>query len=482
MRRRPRAGRRGLLLPIVLLIVSILAVLAATFGFHTRAELTAMSAVANQYQARLVAEAGLQRIMLMLRTDRDKVNTWYSNEEELQRVVVWLPDADPTEYGPLMEVEEGAPAWYYSVVADDPLDDELDSIRYGITDEGAKLNLNTAPREHLLALFQQLIPTDVDAEELVESLLDWRDEDEQALPKGAESDYYQIQEPPTRAKNRALESVEELLLIRGFTADVVYGEDMNRNGILDDNEDDGEASLPIDNADGTLNRGVYAYATVVSREPDTSLDNRRRISLRLPNAAAELAEELAEQLSPATITYLTGLIGKTEELDAIGSTAGLYNPGLSPVTVEELPIVMDRVTLLPPLQLAQGRINVNTAPAIVLKSIGLPDEVVQTIVTTRLELEDEPKQTPAWLISAAEVPRDIFAAAGPYITARAYQFTVECVGFAEHNGAFSRLEAIVELRGKASSVQYLRDLTSLGIGYPVRLEYGEGSFARTARR
>lgn len=477
-----RRTRRGFLLPIVLLIIAILAVLAATFGFHTRAELSAMSAVAEQYQARLVAEAGLQRVMLMLRTERDNTSVWHDNEEELQRVVVWIPDADPAEFGPATEVEEGDPAWYYSIVADDALDDEPDSVRYGITDEASKLNVNTATREQLTALFTQLVPTDVDVEELVESLIDWRDPDNESLPKGAESDYYSIQEPATKAKNAPLESVEELLLIRGFTPDVVYGEDMNRNGILDDNEDDGEATLPIDDADGTLNRGIYGHTTVISREPDTSINNRRRISLRVPSAPAEMTAELADLLSPMTIQYLSGLVGKKEELDKIGSAAGLYVADGSTITPHELPVVLDYITLQPPLQLRQGCVNVNTAPAVVLRAIGFPDDAIETIIQVRAELDDETKQTPAWLIFQAEIDRELFAQVGPYITARAFQFTVESIGFAEHNGAFCRLEAVLELRGKASSVQYLRDLTSLGIGYPVRLRYGEGSFARTSRR
>ena len=40
-------------------------------------------------------------------------------------------------------------------------------------------------------------------------------------------------DPPYRAKNKPLDTVEELLMVKGFDGRILYGEDYNRNGYLD---------------------------------------------------------------------------------------------------------------------------------------------------------------------------------------------------------------------------------------------------------
>lgn len=479
-RRRSRAAR-GLLLPIVLLIVAMLALVAATFAFVARAEFRAMASQADQFQARLTAEAGLQRVMLMLRTERNNMDAWWNNQDELHRSVVWLPGEDPSQYSAQTKVEQGQPVWWFSIVADDPLSDEPDSVRYGITDELGKLNLNAADPNQLSSqltrLFSELVPPEIDAGELVDALLDWRDADEAARPKGAENDYYRMQDPPTRCKNGPLESVEELLLIRGYTADILYGEDYNRNGILDANEDDGEESLPNDNADGTLSRGLYPYLTVYSREFNVASDNRQRININASGGAPQ--SELEEFFSPTTAAAIAAETGG----GTLTTPAELY--ARVALTPEELHEVMDRLTA-DPAPVIVGRVNVNTASPVVLRAVlgsaGIDPGQAANLVATRQELTGGQKRTIAWLAVDAGLSAETFAEAAKVLTASPRQFHVESLGYAEHVGVFCRLEAIIEMRGQAAAVVYLRDLTSLGMGYPVRLEFGEGTFARQTRR
>ena len=60
---------------------------------------------------------------------------------------------------------------------------------------------------------------------MVDSILDWRDPDELKRGHGAENDYYRKRRPPYTAKNGFFDSPEELLLVRGMTADLFYGHD-----------------------------------------------------------------------------------------------------------------------------------------------------------------------------------------------------------------------------------------------------------------
>ena len=487
-----RARSRGLLLPVVLLVVGILALLGASFGFLTRAELRGMQAVADQYQARLTAESGLQRIMLLLRSERYNMDAWWNNPDQLRHSVVWLPGEDPSQYGPRTAIEEGQPAWRFSVVADDPDSDEPDSVRFGLTDEAGKLNINTADRDQLIRLFSELLGPEVEADALAEALEDWRDADDETKPKGAENDDYALREPPTRCKNAPLESVEELLLVRGFRADILYGEDMNRNGILEPNEDDGEKTLPNDNADGQLSRGLYPYLTVSSRELNTANDNRPRINIKRESAES-LSGKLQEFFSPAVVEFIAEVRRTNTPVSTPAELYGLTtignSPTPSPISLEEMPAIMDRLTVEdssvfpgPPGRGPAALVNVNTAAPAVLRAVGIPPEDVSTIVASRGELTGEQKATTAWLLTHAGLSPQAFVQAAKLTTARAMQFTVESLGYAEHVGAFCRLEAIIEMRGQAAAVLYLRDLTSLGMGYPVRLEFGEGTFARQTRR
>jgi len=58
---------------------------------------------------------------------------------------------------------------------------------------------------------------------LVDSIMDWRDEDDLHRLNGAESDYYLTLSPPYTAKNDLFDSVEDLLWVRGMTAELFYG-------------------------------------------------------------------------------------------------------------------------------------------------------------------------------------------------------------------------------------------------------------------
>ena len=66
-------------------------------------------------------------------------------------------------------------------------------------------------------------------------------------------------------KNTQFDSMDEVLLLLDhlkLSHVILYGEDANHNGKLDENEDDGDALPPSDNADGTLQRGLLDYCTV----------------------------------------------------------------------------------------------------------------------------------------------------------------------------------------------------------------------------
>jgi len=145
-----------------------------------------------------VAKAGVVRAMRAVQRDEtqevDALNdTWSFSEEGFKEVVV----GDGT-----FSLERG-------------------EAQYGLMDEERKININKAPQAVLKHLFEVLAEiTSQEASDLADSIVDWRDEDDDLLGNGAETGYYQVLDPPYTCKNADFSVVEELLLVKGMTQEV----------------------------------------------------------------------------------------------------------------------------------------------------------------------------------------------------------------------------------------------------------------------
>ena len=146
--------------------------------------------------------------------------------------------------------------------------------------------------------------------------------------------------------------------------------------------------------------------------------------------------------------------------------------GANPLTVDHLPILMDRLTAYPPDQRRiDGLININTAPPIVLKCIpGLTGEQVGEIIEARERVEPETKATTAWLVIEEVLDLDTYIEIAPLITARGQQFTIESIGYADHMGMITRLEVVVDMMGPLAQVIDYRDVSHLGANFPISEE------------
>jgi type II secretory pathway component PulK len=113
------------------------------------------------------------------------------------------------------------------VLAGISLDDNV--IGYGrfsirITDQERRFNINSADR---FVLQQALSMMNVDVSRhstIVDSIIDWRDPDNERSPQGAESeDLYLRNDPPYYAKNGPIDDLSELLLVQGMTPEIFWG-------------------------------------------------------------------------------------------------------------------------------------------------------------------------------------------------------------------------------------------------------------------
>ena len=93
-----------------------------------------------------------------------------------------------------------------------------------VTDETGKINVNLASEEILHSLMQQVGLSRNEEDAVVDGILDWRDGDHDIRANGAEDSYYMDLPQPYHIKDGPLDNVEELLLIKGMTPEIFYGQ------------------------------------------------------------------------------------------------------------------------------------------------------------------------------------------------------------------------------------------------------------------
>lgn len=202
-----RRRHRGTVLIAMTLVVIVLAALVLVMARTTRVEALASANFADQAQADAAERAGEQYVVALLALQR---------EGAMQLTDEYFQDI------PVGDASGGAPAGGSFWVVRAPYVDLNSGSEYGLADEAAKVNLtgdlsNDQTRQRLLNLPGM-------TEDMIDAIADWQDTDEEVDGAGAEDQYYQTLPDPYRAKNSAIESLEELLLIRGLDKAVLYGD------------------------------------------------------------------------------------------------------------------------------------------------------------------------------------------------------------------------------------------------------------------
>jgi general secretion pathway protein K len=176
---------RGIALITVLWVLTLLALIAASFATITRTEVNLARNMVESAKAEALAEAGVYQVILGLLGD------------DLGDQEPWRVDA--TVY-----------AWRFA-------DGE---VRVAVQDEGGKIDLNAAEAEILRGLFRSVGADQTRADALVDAILDFRDPDDLRHLNGAEDGDYAAADLAHDAKDGPFEVVGELLQVYGMTRDL----------------------------------------------------------------------------------------------------------------------------------------------------------------------------------------------------------------------------------------------------------------------
>ncbi|MDP8245549.1 MAG: type II secretion system protein GspK [Candidatus Hinthialibacter antarcticus] len=424
-----RASERGIALIVVLWIVTVMGTFTMLFSRESRLAVKINKNLNDALQAEMLAEAGVYRAVAELIDDYE-LTTFDSLNE------TWSNSAD---------------AFFDATLGDGvyrvehPDFSTPGSTAYGCVDECSKLNINTATRDMILALPYA-------TEELADAILDWRDENDEQRTFGAEIDYYQSLEEPYQPKNGQFDTLGELMLVRGVSVEVLYGEDINSNGLLDLNENDGESSFPIDDGNDELNLGWIHYLTVYSYEKNESGDGLSRININSANED-EMKEELSDVLSDEEInqiiqgrdgneyTRIGDLISRQQNNNNGGGRNNNNNQRI--LSKEKMRDVADRITTTDDEKLF-GLVNLNTAPREVLKCF-FPqnEEIVETIIEYR-ESSDGPLESLGELLDVQGVSEQQFARMTEIACTKSSVFSMRSTGYIQANNAYKQVFAIFD--------------------------------------
>ncbi len=458
----PRAP--GFVLLTVLVIVMLSSMLAASVLYAMRSEATAHAASVQQEQAWRTAMCGVARAMLFVTGPEAAGVLWRDNPAAFQHQFV---------------VQDGDDQWYFTVyTASESVGAE---IRFGLTDESAKLSLQHSET----AWLTRLPSLDEDTIRTLTGALSGTDgspstdispapsaANDASSDRPASGNLERTSQVSATRTSSPTPSLEELFARTGLDPRLLFGEDANYNLRLDANEDDLESRAPLDDGNGQLNPGLQQHLTTVSYELNLDGRGRPRVNLNDPNAdlsrcglpQSALDYLAAMQRAGQSLPHVSALLEAEAEFnDDQGRPVRLR----SGIGRNELANLLDQCTATNATRF-EGLININTASREVLAAIpAIGEALADTIVATRVGLGGEEAQTPAWLYQRGVVSADEFKQIVPHVTTRSYQFSFRCVGYALPSGRYRALAATLDAAVQPPRVLALRDLTRFGFPVPL---------------
>lgn len=436
--------RRGSTLIVTMWVIIALAGLVLVMSYSMRTEAVAGANRTAQAQAD-AAERGAEQFLLSVVdaevTTPGSLDDYSMEARQIGDCLVWVVKPDP---------------------------DNQENQLYGLIDEAGKIDLNTATRDMLIKL-----PGMTD--EAADSIVDWRDSDSSVTDQGAEDDYYLSLPEPYRCKNGPLESVEELLLVKGITHELLYNYDRNHNGMLDARELQSGSAATAFNSDSGAGRGIFPFVTVYGIQATVKSSS----SSSTTSSSSSSTPSVADVNSRNTTTLQTVLknVLSGSRLDQILQFTPRNQPYANVfdyyfragLTMDEFTKLYPRLTAKPPTtgqtESSVAKVNVNTAPPEVLLCLpNLDANDVAAITGYRQNSSSSDPSNLAWL--AQVLPREKAIGIGALVTGVSTCFCGDIVALSPDGRAFRRFRVVIDGRTPPAKIIYRRDLTGSGWSLP----------------
>ncbi len=194
-----RDSRKGSILVVMLWLLMVISLFCMAFAKTMRVETQTATNNLQSIKCNYLARAGIS--------------------ETVYRLVVYTMESSGRIYGQQVEELEPLDIELGRVV----LHTDIGDATVEIADENGKIHLNHASKELLLSLLAALGVAQERADAISDSILDWRDPDDDHHLNGAEEPEYQAANLSYKPRNANFESTEELLLVKGVDKDLFYG-------------------------------------------------------------------------------------------------------------------------------------------------------------------------------------------------------------------------------------------------------------------
>ena len=516
--------RSGTLLLIVLVTVAVLALSVMTFSTLMLVEEKAARVMTRQIQAKHLADSGLEYTKLFLARPESEIvesGGLWNNEDSFRGIAAVADINNP---------DRNADIGRFTLVAPNMTDDGIpEGTRYGLINESSKININALPYHDF---YDQLRNRDAEpviardilmalpdmTERIADAIIDFVDMDTERRENGCENEYYNGLTPPYNAKNGPLDSIDELLLIREVTPELLFGLDTNRNGVLDDSE----AELGgVSSTDSELHLGWANYLTLYSKETNLTGEGIPKININaddLDQLYDDLKSVFNDDWANFIImhrlgTYEPSTVALDPETEVVGASAiqvtipedyesTAENKFLTVIDLMDLSyqatnaddedvVVGSPLTSTPgdpSILLAMqsltvyegnavpGRINVRQAPRAVLS--GLPvfkddPELLDDIISNREVDLDDPqffdanRKFETYLLAESFVDVETMKLLMPYICSGGDVYRAEIVGYFGDGRGTSRAAAVFDTTLPIPKILMWRDKSHLQTGYSI---------------
>ncbi len=238
------SSQSGIALLLVLFVVSLLIIIAAEFAFTTRMEINNARYFKEDIEGYYYAQAGFQYALTEIIGKFDE--TYLAPDGQVGFYRKWLHD-DAETSTPTSGADSDVPAAWPPLPVRSGIPVGNGKFDYLITDEEGRINLNYIESRVQMGdkssrmVFRELllatgVPEGEEPDIIIDSILDWIDRNDEHRLNGAESDWYEQNYSekgfahPYSCKNQLLDTIDELLMIRGITPEILYGSDSIYSG------------------------------------------------------------------------------------------------------------------------------------------------------------------------------------------------------------------------------------------------------------
>lgn len=489
----------GLVLILVMIVVAMISLAGMSFVALMSTENKAVHLRGEELQVEYLLGSGEENIKALLElTDpqRRDAGGVTSNRERFRGVLVVGDEKSPRQ-------------GRYSVFSPIPDGDSATGVRWGLDNESARLNLAALPqweRRRPGSARRALLKLPRMTESVADAILDWIDPDSSPRPVGAEADYYAGLSLPYAPRNAVPACIEELLLVKGVTRTMLFGEEMLAGAGVS------KAGPQRSTDASTSDEPPWAsLLTLYSGERNLTSQGKSRIDLNQENLntlyrrlTAVLSEEQARfvvlyrQFGPSNDPTASdsgatdravkldfqqpGRVRLESVLDLVGIRVTATAPGESRPTVVESPFQNEPVAMsgyLPKLldqttvesdAVIRGRVNIDLAPREVLAAVpGMDDAVAERILASRRAADTAERRHVAWPLTEGLLDLAAMKALLPYVTTGGDVYRAQIVGFFDASGPAARAEVVIDATRSPVRRVYWKDLSLFGLGASRRL-------------